>query len=174
MCDSISAITSASKIAESSVVRVGDRVPDMTISLTEVGVLATIMPIGLLIIGFEVRSIPPFVATGRSGTFLLWYTGAALMLSMGLGFWAETVLVSALIGGRDVSGFDVTIVQLGFWLVGMLSFLLLIGSLSFALGIPDRLARRALARTAKSPRRMAQQIAYVEKHHPSAGPADDR
>ncbi len=139
----------------------------MDIALSEVGVLSTIMPIGLLILGFEVRSMPSMVATGRSGTFSLWLLGRFLLLALVTGFFAEYRMVLALLASTDVVGFDVVIVRTGFFLVGMTSFWLLAGSLAHKLGLLERLGRRSARRTMSSPRRLARQIEYVEKHHPN-------
>lgn len=45
------------------------------------GVVAQIIPLGLLIIGFEIRIVPKVIATGRAGSVLIWIQGISLPLT---------------------------------------------------------------------------------------------
>jgi hypothetical protein len=137
------------------------------------GVIATIIPIGLLILGFEIQRAPELVATDRIGTFGLWLIGAVLLLGLVLGFVAEWALVQAVAAGECVTGIGAVLVWSSLWFVGAGSFLLLLGSLSERLGIMERMGRKARARITASERRLARSIAYVEKHHPSARRSED-
>lgn len=139
----------------------------MIIELDQIGVLATIMPVALLLVGFEVRSFPGLVATGRSGTISLWVLGAFVVAALAAGFLAEYRMVLALLDGVAVAGVDVHLVRIGFALVGMVSFWLLAGTLLFKLGVLQRLGTRARSRVEGSPRRLYRQVEYVEKHHPN-------
>lgn len=139
----------------------------MNIDIASVGVLATIMPIGLLVIGFEIRSVPSLVATGRGGTVLLWWLGTVLVLALFGGFFAEYRMILALLGGYSLGGLDVVLLRWSFALVGSASFLLLLASLGTKLGLDEKLGRRSNARTLKSPRRLARRMKYVEQHHPN-------
>lgn len=131
------------------------------------GVIATIIPIGLLILGFEIQRAPALVATGWGGTVGLWIIGSILVLGLLLGFWAEWQLVRAVAANECVTGFAAGTIWTALWFVGAGSLVLLMGSLSHRLGIIERLGRRARTRVTNSPRRLARSIAYVEKHHPN-------
>lgn len=131
------------------------------------GIIATIIPIGLLILGFEIQRSPELVATGKVGTVTLWTMGAVLVLGLVLGFVAEWMLVKAVAVSDGVTGFGAILVWTSLWFVGVGSFLLLLGSLAQRLGLIERVGRPARRRVVASPRRLARSIAYVEKHHPS-------
>jgi|GEM_PF-4006621 hypothetical protein len=139
----------------------------MSIAVDEVGVLATIMPVALLLVGFEVRAFPSLVATDKIGTVMLWCLGGLMTLALAMGFLAEWRMVQALLDGVGLTGGDVVLVRVGFWLIGMVSFWLLAGTLLFKLGVLQRLGGRAWQRTKTSPRRLSRQIDYVDKHHPN-------
>lgn len=138
------------------------------------GVIATIIPIGLLIIGFEIQRVPQFVATDWMGTAVLWITGLALLSALVLGFLAEATLIRAVAAGTCVTGFAAEVVWTALTFLGTGSFLLLLGSLADRLGILERVGRRANARTRRSPRRLARAVAYVEKHHPTSRSDSDQ
>lgn len=131
------------------------------------GVIATVIPIGLIIIGFEIQRVPQFVATAMSATITLWVTGALLILGLILGFWSESLLLQAVAVQAPVPEVFVPVIWLALWLLAMGSFLLLLASLADRLGLLARLGRRAREATERSPRRLARQVRYVEKHHPS-------
>lgn len=132
------------------------------------GVIATIIPIALLIIGFEIQRVPQFVAADRIGTAVLWATGLALFGALVLGFLAEATLIRAVAAGKGITGFAAEFIWTALYLLAAGSFLLLMGSLADRLGVLDRVARRAQARSERSPRRAARKVAYIEEHHPSA------
>lgn len=141
----------------------------MGISVDAAGVLATIIPIGLLILGVEIRGVEPVVATARVATVALWLLGAVLLGGLVIGFVAEYILVGTLLSGEPVTPLGGLVVYVGLSLIGTGSFWLLLYSLASTLGIVERLGRRAAAGTMASPRRVARQVAYVRKHHPRTG-----
>lgn len=137
------------------------------------GVIATIIPIGLLIVGFEIQRVPKMVATGRSGTLGLWLLGAVFMLAVLMGFFAEWLLLESVAAWSEVEGPRATMVWVALWFIGLASLILLLASLADALGILDRLANRAMRRAARSPRRHFRQLSHAEEHHRGPGPTDD-
>lgn len=145
----------------------------MTISVESAGVLATILPIGLLIIGFEVRSVPSLLATSRTGTVFLWIGGALLVAALWLGFEAEKRLVMAVMTDTAIPAASSGWVVWGFSLVGDAAFLLLSLVLATKLGILQRIGRRANERVYGSERRRARLVRYVDKHHPGWRDATD-
>ena len=138
----------------------------MTISNEAAVTLAQIIPVGLLIVGIEIRIVPRLVATGRAGTVMLWILGAGLVSALSLGFLAEYLLVRAIIEGTSLSTFSTVVANVGLGLLGWASFLLLFASLGEVLGLTDRIGRRARDKTASSPRRLSRQMRYIEDHHP--------
>lgn len=131
------------------------------------GVIATIIPIALLIIGFEIQRVPQFVATHWFGTATLWSTGIALFTALLLGFFAEASLIRAVAAGDSITGFAADFVWVALYFLAAGSLLLLVGSLADRLGVLERLGRRAQSRASRSPRRAARAAAYIEEHHPS-------
>lgn len=145
----------------------------MTITAEAAGVLATILPIGLLLIGFEVRSVPSLLATTRAGTVTLWVLGALLVLALALGFFAEYLLVLSVMADAALPPTASSVVAWGFALVGQASFLLLLATLSEKLGISRRIGRRVNDRVYSSERRRARRVQYVDEHHPGWRDATD-
>lgn len=138
------------------------------------GIIATIIPIGLLVLGFEIQRVPTMVATDRVGTFALWCLGVIFLLGLGLGFVAEWILIRAVASWIPVGEIESVVVWAGLWFLGSGSFILLLTSMSERLGLIDMIGRKARARTTSSPRRWARQITYIEKHHPSVRRNDDQ
>lgn len=129
------------------------------------GIIATIIPIGLLIIGFEIRNVEPIYAASRSGTVMLWLLGALLLVSLWTGFSAEARLITAVAADEDIEGPSATLVWVALNLVGGMAFLVLAYSLTEKLGILDMVSRRAQRRLARSPRRLARTLDYIRAHH---------
>lgn len=137
------------------------------ISVETAGVIAAIIPVGLLILGVEIRGVESVVATSRAGTVTLWLLGAIFVLGLLLGFYSEYLLIRALLQDAPLGVFDTVVVHLGLYFLGFGSFLLLSYSMTMKLGIIERMGRRSHKQTLASPRRMWKKVDYVDKHHPN-------
>ncbi|MEI3867790.1 hypothetical protein V6S02_11950 [Microbacterium sp. CCNWLW134] len=139
------------------------------ITATGAGVVATIIPIGLAIIGFEIRNVPKPYATHWMGAATIWVTGVILFAALLVGFFAEWLLILSATSGEDLGGFSAVVVWIALWLIGWGSFLLLLGSLMDHAGLLERIGRGARERTDRSPRRAARRDAYLQTHYPEDG-----
>lgn len=128
--------------------------------------LATLIPIGLLLIGFEIRSVPTIVSTGTVGLVMLWISGAALVVALYAGFAAERILVIAVVTDTEVSVADTGWVVWGLYLLWYCVFVLLFLTLTERLGILRLIGKRANNRVYASERRLARRMQHIEKHHP--------
>lgn len=129
------------------------------------GIIATIIPIALLIIGLEIRNVEPIYAASRSGTVFLWLLGVLLLASLWTGFSAEARLITAIAADEDIEESSAIFIWVALNLVGGMAFLVLAYSLTEKLGILDMVSRRAQSRLERSPRRLARTLDYIRAHH---------
>lgn len=135
------------------------------ISAEGAGVIATVIPIGLLIVGLEIQRVPGMLATGKAGSFLLWLFGALMITSLGSGFLAEVSLIVAVAAWEPLVGAHAVIVWTALALLGISAWILLLTSLADRLGLLEALGRRARERVNASPRRKSRQDEYIRTHH---------
>ncbi|KAA9133721.1 hypothetical protein [Microbacterium caowuchunii] len=138
------------------------------ISIDGAALIATIIPIALLVVGLEIQRVPTMYATGRGGTVGLWIVGAILVLGLVLGFLAEYLCIAAVATGAPLNVVDSRIVWAGLYFLGLGAGFLLAASLLDRLGLLERLGTKAHRRRAASPRRTARMLEYVDTHHPSS------
>ncbi len=93
------------------------------------GVIATIIPIGLLIVGFEVRGATLPTSKDRISVIGRWYLSALFGIGLLLGFVAEAILVTAVSSSSGVDGFEVVFVWAGLFALACGSFALMGASL---------------------------------------------
>lgn len=134
------------------------------ISHEAAGLLATLYPVGLLIIGIEVRQTPRLVATALSGRILLLVGGAWLLAAILAGMSAVARCVNAVASGVELTGGDAIMVAVAGWLIYIAVAAL------FVLNLFDHLGFMDWAYARHSPRRRAAMADYLEKHPPAGMP----
>jgi hypothetical protein len=134
------------------------------ISQEAAALLATLYPVGLLIIGIEVRQTPRLIATAVSGRILLFALGASLLLAVVLGMSAVARCVEAVASSVDLSGGDAALVAVAGWLIYAA-----VGVL-FVLNLLDHLGFMDWSYARLSPKRRAAMAEYLDKHPPAGSP----
>lgn len=107
------------------------------------GVLATIIPIGLLIVGFEVRSASVSNDSDALSVVSRWYLTILFGLGLLLGFAAEGILVVAVASSSSVEGLQAATVWAGLIVLGSGSFALMGSSIVSSVGLIDWLVSRS-------------------------------
>lgn len=138
------------------------------ISTDGAALIAQVIPVALLVVGFEIQRAPTLYATGRMGTVGLWVIGGILVISLGLGFIAEKLCLEAVASSKPLNELESAIVWVALNALGYGAFLLLLGSLLTRLGVLERIAERAGRKRRASPRRQSRMLTYIEDHHPSS------
>lgn len=134
--------------------------------------IATVYPLGLLVIGFEIRQVPRVVATHPSGTILLWALGIVLVTGLVTGIISVDRCVRSVATGVPLNEPEVVLIAVAGNSLYSGVFLLLMASLLDRLGVLKALGRRAIQRTAASERRTARTLHYIKTHHPDADRPD--
>lgn len=140
------------------------------ISLDGAALIATVIPVAMLVVGFEIQRAPVIYATGRAGMAMLWVLGFVLAGGLFLGFWAEWYCITAVAASEPPSAVNSVIVWCALYLLGVGAMLLMLGSLLSKLGVLDKMSGRS--EKWKSPRRAARMLKYIDEHHPSSRERD--
>lgn len=143
------------------------------ISMDGAALIATVIPVALLVVGFEIQRAPTLYGATRGGTVGLWVIGVILVLGLTLGFVAERHCLVAVATHTPLNVVESVVTWLALYLLGIGAFLLLMASLLDRLGVLDKLGERHSRRVTASPRRWERQRTYIRDHHPSARDLED-
>lgn len=138
------------------------------IGLDGAGLIATIIPIALLVISFEIHRAPTIYGATVGGTVALWFLGAVFVAGVGLGLWVELLLIRSVATQSPLTAVESSVVWIALYLLGYGAGMLMMGSLLERLGVLDRVSTWAGRRTMSSPRRLHRKVDYIRRHHPSA------
>lgn len=139
----------------------------MTLTVEGVSLIATVIPIALLVIGFEINRTPEILAVAREGSRALLVLGILHMAALLLGLLAESVCVISVATGAPLKAWEVVVVAIACQLLLMSAGVLLFLSLANRIGYLDWIARKATTRRQASPRRKARADSYLDEHHPN-------
>ncbi|KQQ94604.1 hypothetical protein ASF62_11080 [Leifsonia sp. Leaf325] len=136
------------------------------ISLEGAGLLAQVIPVGLLIIVIERRLVTRLLPTGRFASMTMWAGRVAMILAVLLGAFAVERCIVAVSSGEIPRGIDAAIIGLGAYLVwittGILFFLFFLDT-PWAEGL---LAAQSQKRALRNPEETAKRLAYIKKTNP--------
>lgn len=128
------------------------------ISQEGAALIATLYPVGLLILGIEIRSTPQFVATATFGRVILIYHFVLFFGGLVGGLYSVWACVSAIASGRHLEYWESLLVGISGWFLFISVAILFLENLLDHVGFLDWLAE------SRSPEEKARAKAYIESH----------
>jgi hypothetical protein len=139
------------------------------INVETAALIAQVYPVGLVIVGLEIRNAPTLYAAKKPGWWILVILSVILIVGLAGGCWSVLTAVQAVSNNEPITGWAAFVVDRSGHALWMGSTILLLGILADRLGLLERMSAKAAARTAGSPRQTRRMVEFVEAHHPGAG-----
>lgn len=138
------------------------------ISVAGAGLLAQVLPVGVLAVVLELRLVEDMYAVTRGVAVWVWtygVVGAAILVGS---CYSVAACVRAVIANEPLSGGEAVLVSVCSYGLLQVVTLFLLWVMASRFGILDRLASRAMKRVAADPRRLLATLDSIERRYPNA------
>lgn len=125
--------------------------------------MATVIPIGILVVAFESRELPQMVPTGRIGSWLLRITAAIQIVGSLSGIVAVYGAVRAVSRGEPLHGIELVEASISGWCLMAAGSVVIILSIAKNWGWLEAMSARALRQGASRSLTAEQHRRYVEE-----------